>query len=265
MRRLGKIRPYSKRIPILLLLFVTIILVAAIDFLHLSFLTATLLLFGLPSIYLTATNPRLAKKVFLFMLIIVVPMVFIFDYLAYVDQTWFVPNSAYRFLSNSIPIEDVVWAILWVYYGVMFWEYFLDTEKRKRLFPKSIKKLLVFVGSMLTIFFFLYFFYRNFLYAPYFYLGLGILFGITPLLYVLKRYPRLLPKLLILGVYFFAVSFLTEIVGLRQYHWYFGGKHYLGTLTLMGNVLPYDEILFWWAIGAPAMICWYEFFADDRK
>jgi len=199
------------------------------------------------------------------MAIIVIPMVFIFDYLAYVDQTWFVPNSAYRFLGGSIPIEDAIWTILWVYYGVMFWEYFLDTEKRRRLFPKSIRNLLLFAGFLFTSFFFLYFFYREQLYIPYFYLILGITFGFIPLGYVLWRYPRLLPKLLIIGVYFFAVSLLTEIVGLRQYHWYFGGTHYLGYFNVFGHKLPYDEILFWWGIGVPAMICWYEFFADDRQ
>ncbi|MBI2620775.1 hypothetical protein HYW61_00945 [candidate division WWE3 bacterium] len=243
----------------------TVVVAAVVDFLHLNFLTATVLFFGVPSIYLTWLNPRLAKKTLVFMLLIVLPMVFIFDYLAYVDNTWFVPNSAFRFLINSIPIEDVIWAIMWVYYGIVFWEYFLDTQKPKRLFPKSIWKLVVFIAFLLTIFFYFYFFDRGKLYIPYFYLILGVTFGIGPLGYVLWRYPRLLPKILIIGGYFFIVSLLTEIVGLRQNHWYFSGSHYLGSVNLLGYKLPYDEILFWWAIGMPAMICWYEFFADDRQ
>lgn len=236
-----------------------------LDFLHIKFLPATLLFFGIPSVYLTWLNPRLAKKSFVFMLIIVIPMTFVFDYLAFVDSTWFVPNSMFRFLGNSIPIEDVIWAVLWVYYGVMFWEYYLDTEKRGRLFPKSIRALLIFVSFLLVTFFGFYFFYRPGLYIPYFYLVLGISFGIVPMGYVLWRHSRLFPKLLAIGGYFLVVSMLTELVGLRQYHWYFGGQHYLGAITVWGHNLPYDEILFWWGIGVPAMICWYEFFADDRK
>ncbi|MBI2065976.1 hypothetical protein HYT60_00505 [Candidatus Woesebacteria bacterium] len=260
-----KLKNFEKKAQILWLFLFTLVAAITVDFFHLNFLIATLILFGIPSLYLTFNNPRLIKKSLLFMVIIVIPMVLIFEYLAFVDQTWFVPNSAFRFLDGSIPIEVVVWSILWVYYGVMFWEYFLDTEKRKRLFPKSIMNLILFVTLLLLIFFFLYIFYPGQLYIPYFYLALGITFGIIPMSYLLWKYPRLLPKLLIIGVYFFGVSLLTELVGLRQYHWYFGGAHYLGYLNVSGQKLPYDEILFWWGIGLPAMVCWYEFFADDRQ
>lgn len=247
------------------MLLYTVAVAVFVDTLHLSFMISTLLFFGVPSIWFSFHKPHLIKKVALFMLMLVGPIVFIFDYLAYRDNTWFVPNSLFRFLGNAIPIEDAVWAILWVYYGIMFWEYFLDTEKSKRLFPRSIWILFGLCVFLLVIFFLLYFLYPVILYVPYFYLALGIVFGILPIVYVLVRYPRLLPKLLFIAGYFFVVSLLTEVVGLRQYQWVFTGSHYLAVFQLFGHRIPFEEMLFWFGIGIPSTVCWYEFFADDRR
>jgi hypothetical protein len=232
---------------------------------QLNFLMATLLFFGVPCLYLSARRPALIKKTLIFSLIFFAPMVFIIDYPAYLDAAWYVPNSLFRFLQNGIPIEDVIWAFLWVYFAVIFWEYFLDAGKIRDHFSKHMRYLLILLSVLLVAFFFAYFVTPKVLYEPYFYLKMGIIFVVFPLCAILIRFPQLIRKVLIIGAYFFMVSFLAEYVGLRGYHWYFPGEHFLGTLTLAGQKLPYDEIIFWWALGVPGIICWYEFFADDRK
>lgn len=232
---------------------------------RLNFLVSTLLFFGVPSVYLSIKKPGLVKKTFIFTLIFATAIIFIFDYPAYIDQTWFVPNSVFRFLGNSISIEDVLWTYLWVYFAIIFWEYFLDFGKAKDRFSKNLRYLIIFLSLLLTGFFLLYFINNDVLYIPYFYLKAGVVLVILPLTIVLLKFPRLIRKVFIIGLYFFVVSLLHEYVGLRNNHWYFGGIHYLGTTIFAGQLIPYDEIIFWWALGVPGIICWYEFFADNQR
>ena len=255
----------KRLVDILLLILFPIVATVLVWIFELNFFASTLLFFGAPSLYLSLKKPGLVKKSFLFALLLGTPMIFIFDYPAYIDQVWFVPNSAFRFLGNSIPIEDVIWTYLWVYFAVIFWEYFLDSGKAKDRFSSNLRYLVIFLSSLLTGFFLLYFFKTDVLYIPYFYLKAGAALVILPVGAVLLKFPRLLRKVLIIGLYFFMVSFLHEYVGLRNYHWYFEGSHYLGTTTLAGHLIPYDEIIFWWALAVPGIICWYELFADNQR
>lgn len=230
----------------------------------LNFLFTTILFFGVPSLYLSFRNPKLIKKTLIFAAALTGPMVFILDYPAYLDKSWFVPNSLFRFLNNGIPIEDVVWAFLWVYFAVIFWEYFLDTGKIRDKFSKNLPYLLILLVALITAFFLAYFLKHDLLYEPYFYLKLGFVFIVIPLVGVLTGFPRLIRKISLIAVYFFMVSFLAEAVGLLQNHWYFGGEHYLGMMNFFGHALPFDEMIFWWTLGVPGVVAWYEFFADDK-
>lgn len=236
-----------------------------VEIFKLPIIPASLLYFGLPATYLSLQKPVLIRKSLFFSIIFSLTALIIIDYPAFLDQTWFVPNSIFRFLNNAIPIEDAIWMFLWVYFVVVIWEYFLDKDKNKVHFDKNTKYLLLLFGSMLTLFFLLFIFAPSYLQQNYLFLKTGIAFEVVPLIIVLWKFPKLTPKVIVLASYFVIISFLVEHSGLKFNHWYYGGGHYLGSIKFMGKVLPWEEIAFWWCLGASAVISWYEFFFDDKK
>lgn len=241
------------------------ILAAAIsNALGLSFLQSTLLFFAVPSIYLSLRNPRLIKTTLVFSLIMGLSMLFVFDHMAYLDASWYVPGSMWRFLRGSIPIEDGPWAVLLVYYVVITWEYFFFSPKKHHVLHPNIIWFIVFCASLLTIFFIAYVFAPNVLTVPYFYLKLGIVFEVIPLALFFYLRPTLIGPLVKITVYFFFMAALGEFIGLTNNQWYFAGEHYLGEIRYFGHRLPWDEMLFWWLLAAPGIVAWYETFAARR-
>lgn len=235
------------------------------EFFHLNFLVATLLFFGFPSLYLSIKKPSLVKRALIFAGGLFIPASIVLDSPAYFDRTWFVPNSVFRFVGNSVPIEDVIWIFLWFYFAVIFWEYFLDTSRPNLKISSHVKYLILIVIGFTSVYFLFYFLKPELLYIKYYYLKLGVIFMLVPLLGVILKFPKLTRKIFIAAVYFFMVSFLAEFVGLREGHWNFPGEHFLGVMFLSGHRIPYEEIIFWWALGVPGLMCWYEFFIDDQK
>lgn len=231
----------------------------------LSIVPATLLFFGMPAVYFSWRKPDMIWKSFVFSFIFSLTALLTIDYLAYLDNLWYVPNSFFRFLNNAIPVEDGIWMILWVYFVVVVWEYFLDKDRNKKLFNKNSKYLFLVLGGLLTIFFVFFTFAPQYLDQRYFFLKLGIAFEAIPLILVLSKFPKLVPKVITLAAYFLLTAFLVEYSGLKFGHWYYPGAHYIGITKLVGLRLPLDEILFWWCLGASAVICWYEYFFDDKK
>ena len=260
MRRFTHISNFDKDIRTATPIVATI---ASIVF-NLSFLQSTLLFYGVPSIYLSIRNPRLVKTTLIFSLIMGLTMLFIFDHMAYMDHSWFVPNSRWRFLDNSIPIEDGPWAVLLVYISVITWEYFFQKPQKDPSFHKNINYFVVFCATLLTLFFIAYIFSPQRLVIPYFYIKMGIVFEIIPLVIFIFYRPAIFKRLLKLTIYFFLVSALAEFIGLRNYQWYFEGKHYIGETLYFGHRLPWDEVLNYWLLATPGTVAWYEFFASKR-
>lgn len=234
-------------------------------FFLLNYTISILLFFGAPSIYLSIRRPLIIKKTLTFTAIFLVPLVIIIDYLAFADSSWFVPESVLRFLSNSISIEDVLWSILWLYFGVAFWEYFLEKSKVKEKMGSRTRALILVLIGLLSLFFLAYFSNRDLLTWNYAYLKIGLIFVIFPISATLFKFPWLARKVVIIGAYFFFVSALEEYVAMKGGHWFFGGSHYLGLIQYGGQPVAIEEIVFFWALAIPGVICWYEFFVDDGK
>lgn len=229
----------------------------------LSFLQSTLLFFAVPSIYLSLRNPRLIKTTLIFSLIMGLTMLIIFDHMAYLDASWYVPGSMWRFLRDSIPIEDGPWAVFLIYYVVITWEYFFFSPKKRQVFHPNIVWFYAFCASLLIVFFIAYVFSPTSLAVPYFYFKL-IIFEMIPLSILLVRKPKLIRPLLWMTAYFFFVSALAEYIALPHNHWYFAGQHYIGEIQYFGHRLPWDEVLIWWLLAAPGIVAWYETFAARR-
>ena len=229
---------------------------------NLNFVTSTLLFFGAPSIYLSWRKPYLISKTLKFSVLTVLPIWIIFDYLAHIDQSWFVPTSL-RFLNNTLPWSTFVWGFSWIYYVIIWWEAFVDRGRKKQIFPPKVKFLVMFVAVALTLFSLVYWLAPTQLHIHYFYLKFGIAFVLTPLFFALYKHTTLLLKMWPLLGYFSLVAFLHEWAGLVHGHWLYPGTRYIGTITIWNSVLPIDELLFWVILGAPALIAWYEVCADD--
>src|SRR3989344_735451 len=165
---------HKHRVDIILLIIFPLIAAFLTFYLRLNYVNATLLFFGVPSVYLSIKNPARIKRSLIFTTLLFVFFSFVIDYPAYIDGSWFVPNSVYRILGNSTPIEDLLWAFLWVYFAIMFWEHFLDTSGAHKHFSKNLKYFLILGIVLLFGFFSAYFLKPEILNEPYFYLKFGL-------------------------------------------------------------------------------------------
>ncbi len=248
-----------------ILIIIPVLTTILAQVLKLSLLTEVVLFFGVAPVYLFIRKPEIIKKVLLFSLVPWWPLTIIWEYLAYADKTWFV-QSSHRFIGSSLPLEDIPWGILFLVYVLAVWEYFFNKSRVKgRLFPSRVYILTGLLYAMLAVFLIQYFLFISVLVVPYFFLWMGIVFCVIPLIFFLKRNPQFLQRLLKISLYFFIPFSLMDFTALTRKQWWFPGKHYLGTIDFLGNTLPWDEIIFFWILCAPALVCWYEFFADDEK
>src|SRR3989344_3323013 len=142
-----KIKPHKVDV-ILIILFPVLATLLTLIF-KTNFLISTLLFFGVPSLYLSFRRPGIVLKSLIFTAIFSIPFSILVDYLAGMDKSWFVPSTIFssRFL-GVIPIEDFIWGFLWVFFTVMFYEYFLDRGKEKDHISQNIKYLVVLLLSL---------------------------------------------------------------------------------------------------------------------
>ena len=230
-----------------------------------NFLVYSLVFFGIPSLYLSIKTPHFVKRSLLFSLLVATPITITLDYMAYHDKSWYMPHSLYRFFDNIIPIENLVFAILWAYFGVIFYEHFFHNTRLNNHFSSRMKYLYLIVIIALVSFFTLYVFSPKTLIIPYFYLKATIVFTLVPLALILVKFHWLIRKLVCVGVYFLMVDVLYEYVGLINNYWIFTGTHFIGRINFFGQSLPLEELTVFILLGIPGIVCWYEFFADERK
>lgn len=115
----------------LLILFPIASVVLSLTF-SVNFLVSILLFFGLPSLWLSFRTWSQVSKTFLFSLILSVPLGIFIDYIATIDNSWFVPISVFPFrLFGVVPIEDLIWGFFLIYSIVIFYEHFLDKGKHE--------------------------------------------------------------------------------------------------------------------------------------
>lgn len=249
----------------LLIVVGTVLLaVAACTVFNLGFIAGTILMYAIPAVYLSWRKPKIIAKSLVFTLIATVPLAIIVNYLAQRDFSWYTPNSVFRFLGDQ-PIEDVIWGAAWVYLIIVFWESFAEKEKIKNVISWNIKYLLGLMVFLQVIFWSLYIWANQVLYLPYLYLVWGVTFCVFPVAAILYFNKRLISKVATVGIFFLFHSLAMEFIGLTLGFWYFSGAHYIGVVNFFEHRLPYEEIVFWIILGAPAAIAWYELFTDDRK
>lgn len=176
-------------------------------------------------------------------------------------------------------VEQFIWTFLWAYQIIVFYEYFLDGNKKTTLFKlilRLLKKKNEFVSKRMELFsltlfiglfaiILLVFISPSSLKINYAYFWLGLMFAVIPLLIFIINFPNLWLKFIKLTAYFFILAIITEFVGLKLNHWTFPGNHYLGMIGFFGYRIPLEEFFLYFVISTPAILSYYEFLDDDRK
>jgi hypothetical protein len=231
-----------------------------------SFFSSIFLFLGFPSIYLSIRNPKYIKKALIFSIIAGGPLMVIIEYMGHLSKQWTFPPSIFPFkILDVVIVEVIFWVIFNLYFVIIFYEYFLDKHITKKIWHPHMKYLIVVILSFILPFSFLLSFKPDLLNIPYFYFYFGLILFLLPVILqvILKR--SLFPKFLKTAAYFFYLSFLYEIMALKQGWWIFPSGTYIGWISLLGVQFPIEEFLHWILLFALATLVGYEFFEDDEK
>ncbi len=255
-RRLVKIAPF---------LLWPLIASAISFFLGLDILSSTFVFLAVPSIFLSFALPKLVKKIMLFSAATVIPFAIIVDYIAHLTGQWLVIRTFFPRFLGFVSIEDVIWAIVFVYFVLMFYEYFVESRRNTTIWHSRMIYSVGFMWTLLLIFFFFYWFFPEFLEIPYFYLWVGTLTMFLPSIIEIIRRPNLLPKFLVTGSYFFFLTFVYEITALKLGWWTFPSSQYLGWVSILGVSFPLEEFFFGFIFYSMVALTYYESFDDDER
>jgi hypothetical protein len=230
-----------------------------------TYFLSTILFYWIPAIWLSLRTKQHVTKALVFSLIFSLPLGFIIDYIAILDEAWFVPTTIFpvQFL-GVVSIEEIFWGFSLIYYIILYYIHFYDREKRGVL-NKRMRGLIFLLVTLLAGFFSLFYVRKDLLVIPYAYFWIGTLFLLLPTVFFLVRYPKLLPKYFKTAVFFFFLAVLFEFTGLELQHWTFPGSNFIGWVTFFGNKMPVEEFFFWFVVGTTGILSYYEFFDDDRK
>lgn len=237
--------------------------------LSLDFLSSTLLFYVPPIVYLLVRKRARLQRRRLTAMFAVFGLLygFLFAYIANLGKAWKWPVTNHVLqnvlLLGVVPVTDVIWVALWVFYIVLFYEHFLEHDRRDvvgKLFSLAwMPGLAVFALIIFSSFF------APALFAwPYAYFFLGLL-TLPPCVYLLCKKPMLLTKILVPSLFFVPLHLLIELVGLHLDHWRFTGEYLATVHFLGGGMVPIEEFVTWILLGAFITICYYELYIDDMK
>ncbi|MBI3036072.1 hypothetical protein HYY71_07170 [Candidatus Woesearchaeota archaeon] len=225
-----------------------------------------LVFLALPSLVLSFLNKNLIKKSALFSAVLGIPLTIITDYLAETSGGWLFPESAFTFrLFGAVTIDGLVFGYLYVYFIIMYYEYFVNRKQKDELFYPNLKYLAIGCLTLFTLFLLIFIYNPLILKINYIYLKMGMILIILPVCAILLMRPNLVAKFFKAGLYFFWFSLIYEITALKLGQWTFPGKQYLGLISLFGVKFPLEELFFWIMLGAVSVISFYELFDNNKN
>ncbi len=223
------------------------------------------LFLALPSLYLILRNPGIARKSVIFALLFSVPLSLFVDTLAAINGAWVVPDTVFPFhILGVSTVEVYLYGLFWVLFSVLFYEHFFDKGNRRDKFS-PITKYLIYLFIILSLLVVTFFFANeSWLYIPYMYFLVGTIFVFLPVVVFLFYYPQFFRRYVVIALYFFFVLLTFELAALHNEQWIFPGQ-FIGFIQVYGYRFPIEELIVWMLLATPALLAWYEFFADDRK
>jgi hypothetical protein len=200
------------------------------------------------------------KKVLIFSLVSTLLFAFAIELSSRLANTWDVQSVLPRLL-GIVPLENMLFAFLNIFWVLSFYEYFVDRDKTKNI-SKKFKYLIILFCLFSLIIFSLYFYNPTTIEMNYFTMAVIIL--IIPSIIIFSRNPRLLKKTIIPTFFFAIVFFIYEVVSLKIGSWWWPGE-YFKTFIIFGKIFPLDDVIIWYFLSTIALLGGYEFFADDWK
>ncbi len=253
----------------LILLILWPILASLISFLiNANFFVSILLFLGVPSVYLSLINQKYVKKILLFSLAFGLPVGIVVDYIMELTGGWYIPYSIFGSfrLFGFITLDILLWGVLETYLILIFYETFVEQKCTPELYSSNFKYLLILVILALGAFVLLYFYNPFLLNIDYFYLKMGLVMIILPVVSMLLKFPKFWNRFLNMGVYFFIFDFIYELTAVKLGQWSFPAENqFIGIVDIMGIRFAFEEIFFWMILTAMAIVAFYEFFDDDKK
>ncbi|MFA6257165.1 MAG: hypothetical protein WCT29_02700 [Candidatus Paceibacterota bacterium] len=226
-------------------------------FLSANYLISTLLFFVPLAFILSFRRPENISSSLLFSAFAMVPILLPVDYYAFIYKVWYIPNTIFpfRLLSGSLPVDDIIWVLLYCYVTVMLYHTLAlpksPVRLRLRFFILPILSLAILLLLMVIS--------LNLAY-PYFYM---CLFAIMFLGVALWKYKYLSKSMLIPASFMAFLLLLFEMTGNFLHHWDFPGK-YLGFMGYVPYPFPLEEFLFIVILSAPCVVVLYEFSIEHK-
>ena len=240
-----------------------LIAAAASLLLNANFLISILIFLGFPSLVLSLKSKHLVKKTAFFSAILTPPLTIIVDYIAQITRTWDV-QTVFPRLFGVIVIEQFIMVFLWTYFVIMYYEHFLAHKIKDRLYYPHIKYIALLFYALLLGFFIVLVAKPEILSIKYFYLKIGLLVALPPIVFAAFKLPNIWTKLLKAAAYFFYFSFIYEVTALQLGQWNFPSTQFIGWVSIGSIRFPLEELIFWILLGALTTLSYYEFF-DDKQ
>lgn len=215
-------------------------------------MVSMLLFFGVPAVYLSIRKPSCMKMAAIFSIIASVPLAIIIDYVMELTGGWFLPYSVFGDfrLFGYVTLEQIIWLFLYLYLIAMFYENFLDESCTHELYTPGMKYLAGILWAALGLFLTALLIAPQSLAIHYFYLKIGILLALPPIIFALFKFPRLYLNFFWAGVYFFFLSLIYEITALILGQWTFPAEHqFIGFISFGAARFPFEELFFWIILG----------------
>ena len=248
-----------------LILWPVLVSVFVIAF-HVTLLTAIVLFFVVPAVFLSFLRPQVVKKLLLFSIVLGIPLAIIPDYVMHIMGGWYAGTIfPWRILGQGV-IENMLWTPACIYFITIFYEVFFDRDSLRKLRVSQFKYFFTLCFLVLIAFFVVYVYVPDNLVIHHFYLKAGLIVGFIPIIFVALKYPKLLVKFVPVNLYFAYVFLLHELSALLANQWSFPNMaESIGALSIIGLSIPYEEFFFFILFGALTVLSIYELFDDDMK
>ena len=202
---------------------------------------------------------RSKKKILIFSVVSAILFGFAAELSSRLANSWDVQSFLPR-LFGILPLENILFAFLNIFWVLSFYEYFIDRDSSPRFSRRFKYLILLFSIFSLTIF---TFFFKEINISMNYYL-LAIITLLIPSVIIFGKNPLLLRKVIIPVLFFAMVFFFYEIVALKIGNWWWPGE-YLLPIKLWGQTFPIDDVIIWYFLSTITCIGGYEFFMDDWR
>jgi hypothetical protein len=232
---------------------------------HANYLASQVLFWGFPAILLSLWTPHRILKAAL-VSAIATGFGIACNFIFYLNGQWYVASTVFASrMFGLMAWEDILYFFLFFYAPILFWEHFLEPKRPERVWQSRMRSLSIgfacFMAAVLATWKWL----PGALLIPYFYLIVTLLLFVAPVVLSVAMHPKLTPRLLRIGAYFGYVAILFEVTSILLGQWNYPSTQFIGWVELFGARFPFEEFITWILIGAPGVVVWYEYFADDNR